>query len=155
MTNKPSASLRDFAQRLLAAEAASQSAAQPAFKNAAQPAFKNAAQPHVPEAVRVCEKLRISLTRFAGEDGFTSLLRRSLTLARADLPALRAVHLGEGGSLEGLEELAAEASGGRDDMGEAAIAITANLLALLVTFVGETLTLRLVRAAWPEASLHE
>ena len=46
--------MRDLARRLLAAEAASQTAA----------------GPHVHEAVRVCEKLRISLTRFAGADGF-------------------------------------------------------------------------------------
>ncbi|MGI8604671.1 MAG: hypothetical protein ACR2OZ_16995 [Verrucomicrobiales bacterium] len=131
--------MRDLAQRLLAAEAASQSAG----------------QPHVHEALRVCEKLRISLTRFAGADGFTSLLRRSLTIARADLPALRAVHLGPDGSLEGLDELAAEASGGGDDVGDAAIAITANLLALLATFIGKPFTLRLVGEAWPDTSLDE
>ena len=41
---------------------------------------------HVHEAVRLCEKLRISLTRFAGADGFISLLRRALVLARAEVP---------------------------------------------------------------------
>ena len=39
--------------------------------------------------------------------------------------------------------------------GEAAVAITAHLLGLLVTFIGEPLTLRLVREAWPDASLDE
>ncbi len=38
---------------------------------------------------------------------------------------------------------------------EAAVAITAHLLGLLVTFIGEPLTLRLVREAWPDASLDE
>ena len=72
----PSPSIRDLARRLLAVEAASQSAA----------------DPRVHEAVRVCEKLRISLTRFAGADGFASLLRRALALARAEVPALQTRH---------------------------------------------------------------
>src|SRR5687767_10950376 len=52
----PSPSTRDLARRLLAIEAASQSAA----------------NPRVHEAVRVFEKLRVSLTRFAGADAFTA-----------------------------------------------------------------------------------
>ena len=67
-----SASMRELAQRLLAVEAASPSTA----------------DPRVHEAVRVCDKLRISLTRFAGADGFASLLRRSVSLARAEVPSL-------------------------------------------------------------------
>ncbi len=92
--------------------------------------------------MRVCEKLRISLTRFAGADGFTSLLRRALALARAEVPALHGVQVKADGSLEGLEELAADAGSGGV---EAAVAITTHLLGLLVTFVGEPITLRLVR----------
>ena len=71
--NTPSASIRDRARRLLAVEAANESTS----------------HPRAHEAVRVCEKLRISLTRFAGADGFTSLLRRALALARAEVPALQ------------------------------------------------------------------
>src|ERR1700730_9154105 len=102
----PSPSIRDLARRLLAVEAASQSAA----------------DPRAHEAVRVCEKLRVSLTRFAGADGFTALLRRALALARAGVPALRGVTEKADGSLEGLEELAADA---RDVGIDAAVAITA------------------------------
>ncbi len=132
----PSASIKALARRLLAIEAAQTSAA----------------DPHAHEAVRVWEKLRISLTRFAGSDGFTSLLRRSLAMARADVPSLQTVTLKVDGSPEGLEALAADArASGR----EAATVITAHLLGLLVTFIGEPLTLRLVREAWPDASLEE
>lgn len=123
---------RDLARRLLAVEAASQSA--------------TAARGH--EAVRVLEKLRISLTRFAGADAFTALLRRALALASADVAALQTVKLQPDGSLEGMEALAVEATNGGS---EAAVAISAHLLGLLVTFIGEPLTLRLVRAAWPDA----
>ena len=71
----PSPSIRDLARRLLAAEAASQSAA----------------EPRAHAAVRVCEKLRVSLTRFAGVDGFAALLRWALALAREEVPALHGI----------------------------------------------------------------
>ena len=140
MADQAAALMRDLARRLLAVEAASRSAA----------------DAHLPEAVRVCEKLRIYLIRFAGADGFVSLLRRALALARAEVPAVATVRLKPDGSLEGLEVLAADAtSGGPDGGSAAAVAITAHLLGLLVTFIGKPLTLQLVREVWPEASLDD
>jgi hypothetical protein len=101
------------------------------------------------EAVRVCEKLRVCLIRFAGADGFTALLRRALALARAEVPALHGITEQADGSMEGLEELAADAP----DAGiDAAVAITAHLLGLLVILIGEPLTVRLVGEAWPNTS---
>jgi hypothetical protein len=135
----PSPSIRDLARLLLAVEAASQSAA----------------DPRVPEAIRVCEKLRVSLTRFAGVDAFRSLLRRALALARAEVPALHGVTEKADGSIEGLEKVVAD--GGNSGVGgsDAAVAVIAHLLGLLVTFIGEPLTVCLVREAWPDASLDE
>lgn len=130
----PSPSVRRLARRLLTLEATSESAGSDARSH---------------EAVRVCEKLRISLTRFAGADGFASLLRRAVALARAEVPSLDQVRIERDCSIEGLEEL------GRNDGTEAAAALTAHLLGLLVTFVGQALTLRLVREGWPDASLDE
>jgi hypothetical protein len=49
-----------------------------------------------------------------------------------------------------LELLAADAS---EAGTEAAVAIIAYLLELLVTFIGKPLTVRLVRDAWPAAEL--
>ena len=130
----PSAPMRDLARRLLAAEAASQSAA----------------GAHVHEGVRVCEKLQVSVTQFAGSDGFASLLRRALALARAENPSLQTVKLKPNGTLDNCEALAVPAANGGP---EGAVAIIAHLLGLLETFVGEPFTLRLVRQAWPGASL--
>ena len=129
--DKPS-SMQDLARRLLAAS-------------------QTAADPHVHEAVVVIEKLRIILTKFAGAEGFASLLRRALKLTSADVPALQSVKIGADGRLEGFEQIVADADTGAAG-GEAAVAITAHLLWLLVTFIGEPLTLRLVREAWPDAS---
>lgn len=127
----PCASILDRVRRLLAVEASDQSA-----------------DANVHLAVRVSEKLRISLTRFVGADGFATLLRRALALAKADVPSLQTVTATAQGRLEGIQELAASAE---KDV-EAATAITANLVMLLVTFIGESLTLRLMRDLWPDAS---
>jgi hypothetical protein len=97
------------------------------------------------EVLRVFEKLRGALRQFVGADGFTSLVRRALVLARADAPSLQTVKVTADGRLEGIGESAVDAS----DV-EAATAITAHLLGLLVTFIGEPLTLRLLRDVWPD-----
>ena len=89
---------------------------------------------------RVCEKLRRPLVTLAGTAGFSSLLSRALTLAKRESPALSAVQVKPDGSLEGLD-------------GEAALAhpiLVGYLLSLLVTFIGETLTMRLLHDIWPD-----
>jgi len=131
----PSSLMRELSRRLLAAS-------------------QGASDSHVHEAEVVSERLRIPLTRFAGAEGFASLLRRALVLASAEVPSLQSIKVGAEGRLEGFEQLAADtgtAAGGS----EAAVAITAHLLGLLGTFIGEPLTLRLVREAWPDNSLDE
>ncbi len=102
--------------------------------------------------MRVCEKLQIALTQFAGQNAFRSLLQRSLGLTRAEIPALQSVQLKHDGTLEGLDRLITDASGGGS---EAAIFVIAHLLELLVTFIGEPLMLRIVWQAWPDESLDE
>src|ERR1017187_2444412 len=88
----PSSSMRDLARRLLAAS-------------------RSASDPHVHEAVVVIEKLRIILTKFAGAEGFASLLRRALKLTSADVEALQSVKIGTDGRLEGFEQIVADKAG--------------------------------------------
>ncbi len=110
--------------------------------------------PHVSAAAVISDRLRVSLTRFAGVEGFASLQRRALARARAEVPALQAVTINSEGRLDGLDLLDAEAGNRENGAGEkAAVAVTAHLLALFVTFIGEPLTLRLVHEAWPELSV--
>ena len=129
--DSPSASIRAWAQRLLAMETANKPISD--------------ADGH--EMLRVLEKLRVSLTQFVGADGFTALLRRALALARSDFPSLQTAKVTPDGRLEGIEE----PIDAKKDV-EAATAITAHLLGLLVTFIGEPLTLRLMRDVWPDES---
>lgn len=52
-------------------------------------------------AERVCEKLRLSLVKFAGVAGYRTLVSRALALAKVDFPSLEAVQIRADGSLEG------------------------------------------------------
>lgn len=101
-------------------------------------------------AAQCCDKLRVPLARLAGVAGFRSLLTRALALARAEKPGLDGVAVRPDGTLEGLDA-ALRASGA--GAAEAGAAIVAQLLGLLVTFIGEPLTRQLVREAWPDAAV--
>ena len=98
---------------------------------------------------RVCEKLRVSLSRFAGADGFVALMRRALALARAEVPALQSLTLKPDGCFVGFESALG------DDGNEAATVLTTHFLWLLVTFVGESIAVRLVRDAWPDVTIED
>ena len=106
-----------------------------------------------PAAFLVVEKLRPDLANLMGSAGFSALLSRSLALANAEVPWLRAVHVKSAGSLEGLDGLKAQV--GPDEFLEGRVVLLAQLLGLMVVFIGESLTLRLVRDVWPRLSLND
>lgn len=121
--------VRELAQRLLAAEGARYLGAEAAL----------------PKVALVLEKLRRPLVSLIGISGFRSLLSRALTLASAQMPELSTVSVKPDGSLAGLGD-----SNNQSQVAEAAVALITELLGLLVTFVGESLMLILVRDAWPD-----
>jgi hypothetical protein len=86
------------------------------------------------------------LTKLAGATGYRSLISRAVVMAKSQVSVLAPVQVRGDGSLEGLEEIA------QQDV-EAGVAVMAQLLSLLVIFIGESLTLVLVRDAWPDAPL--
>lgn len=83
--------------------------------------------------------------------GVRALRSRTLVLAAADVPWLRAVHVKADGSFDGLDEVAGQI--GQEDIAAGGIAVLAQLLGLLVAFIGEKLTLGLTREVWADASL--
>ncbi len=63
------------------------------------------------ETCHVCEKLRRSLSRLVGPEGYyRSLLARALMLAQRETPLLGPVKVKEDGSIEGLTGKATEAN---------------------------------------------
>lgn len=99
--------------------------------------------------VCVCEKLRGPLATLAGVAGYRALISRALALAKAEVPSLGSVQVREDGSLD--VPLAVEPQRDMDETQKGGAALVAQLLVLLVTFIGEALTMRLVRDAWPDA----
>jgi len=135
--SRVSPEMRNFARRLIVCEANGNKS----LKTKAADAFN------------VCEKLRPSLATLMGDGGFRALLARALALATAEVPWLRAVQVKPDGALGGLEELPAHLD--LDRFFEGRVVLLAQLLGLLVAFIGEDLTLRLVREVWPKAPLND
>jgi hypothetical protein len=131
MTNPPE--MRDLAHRLLTYEAVAGKTSE----------SKDAA------ILRVYEKLRQSLVEFVGVAGFQSLASRALTLATPEAPSLSEARVTADGSLQGLGEIETQIDIDKDRAGEGGIILIARLLGLLRVFLGEALTLSLLRNAWP------
>jgi hypothetical protein len=106
-------------------------------------------EPMESPTLRVYEKLRQSLGEFVGVAGFQSLASRALTLAKPEAPSLSAAQVAADGSLQGLGKIETQIDMDKDQAGEGGIILIARLLGLLRTFLGEALTLTLLRNAWP------
>jgi len=133
--SRASPQMRSFAKRLMMYEAQGNQSANHQNSN----------------AFSVCEKLRPQLVTLLGNAGFRALLSRAIAVASAEVPWLRAIHVKSDGAFAGLEETHASLSLDATFVG--GVALLAQLLGLLVAFIGEDLTLRLVREVWPKASL--
>jgi hypothetical protein len=129
--------MRDFAERLIAYETKGNKSSE----------TKNAA------VFLVGEKLGPHLASFMGNVGFSALLSRALVLANAEIPWLRAVHVKADCSFGGLDELGGQV--GPEKIAEGSVVLLAQLLGLLVAFIGGSLTLRLVREMWPKIPLND
>ena len=135
--NRPTAEMRDFAQGLVAREARGNKSS-------------GTKAPLVFGAV--VDKLRRPLIILAGAAVFRSLLSRALALAIDEVRWLRAVHVKADGSLECPAEIARL---GQKEIAHAEAVLITQLLGLLLTFIGEALTLRLLLDVWPGAPVND
>ena len=142
MTTPPE--MRDLARRLLTYEDLADKISEPVES----------------PSIRVYEKLRQSLTGFAGIAAFESLAFRALTQAKSEAPSLSAARVNADGSLHGLGELEHQIDIDKDraggyPAGEGGIVLIARLLGLLLIFLGKALTLSLLLNAWPGAAFDD
>ena len=142
MTTPPE--MRDFAQRLLDYEAFADKSSGPADS----------------ATLRVYERLRQGLGKFAGTAGFHSLTSRALALAKTEAPSLSQVRISADGALEDLGEIEHRSDiqkvrAGEFPAGEEGIILIARLLGLLVIFLGKPTTLNLLREVWPGAAFDD
>ncbi|MGI8422666.1 MAG: hypothetical protein ACR2NO_00875 [Chloroflexota bacterium] len=96
-------------------------------------------------ATRASTKLRERLGRIFSELGTDALLKRAVRMATRDFPFLAAADGAE--SIEVLSKALDDA--GTTEAREAADAVFGNVIALLVRFVGDDLTLRAIGELWP------
>jgi hypothetical protein len=137
MTTPPQ--MRDLTQRLLTYEASA----------------GNTSESVESTILRVYEKLRGNLCLLAGVAGFYSLASRALTLARSEAPSLSAVQVAADGNLQGMSAIEPLTNVKTEGVYEAGVTLISRLLGLLLIFLGEALTMNLVRDAWPDAALDD
>lgn len=101
-----------------------------------------------PAVFGVCNKLRGPLRALAGEGGFQSILSRALALAGSEVGWLKSVKVTPNGYLNGLGRAEANLTIRQVLQGETVL--IAQLLGILTTFIGESVTLMLLQGAWPE-----
>jgi len=123
-----SESVRELSRQLIAYEAAK----------------LGCAEGNLAAADRVCETIRRPLSTLAGTTGFRALLTRALTIEKVQAPSLSAVSVKPDGSLDGLADLVA------DGEIHAGVGLVSQLLGLLATLIGESLTIRIVVDIWPD-----
>ena len=104
-------------------------------------------------AFPVTDKLRPHLATLMGEGGVRALLSRALVLATTEVSWLRAVQVNAEGDLEGFEALGWQLDQSEFVLGRAVL--LAQLLGLLVAFIGPSLTSRLLGEIWPQIPFNE
>lgn len=95
----------------------------------------------------VCQKLQEKLVTLIGSNGCQVLISRAWVLTRREFPELSPIetkgscHFQGQGSMQGLDP---------DQAMEAQVVMLANLLWLLMIFIGEDLSMHLVYELWPD-----
>lgn len=100
--------------------------------------------------VFVYQKLRMQLCALTGVAGYRALLSRALALAQAEAPGLIVLEVNADGYMEGPRELDPKTD---KDALEGEAILLAQFLGLLLTFVGEAVTLRLLRDVAPNLTV--
>ncbi len=105
------------------------------------------------ESFRVIEKLQPQLALLMGNGGFRALLTRALALAKADVQWLSMVRVNADGTLEATGGFGTQVT--PEQLIEGYSVLFAHLLGLMVTLVGEKITLGLLREVWPKIKIND
>ena len=130
--NRASPRMRRFAKHLIVSDALT----------------NNASDTGRAEVFPVTDTLRPHLAMLMGDGGVRALLARALALAKAEVPWLRAVNVNADGDLEGLVAIGSLLDPA--EFLEGRVVLLAQLLGLLVAFIGPSLASRLVGEFWPQ-----
>ncbi len=106
-------------------------------------------------AERACQKLSGRVATLVTTTGYGALFARALFLTRADFPFLSSVQAGAvpENCFDGLRDGVSGVAGA--ELRDGLAAVLAGVIGLLATFIGDDLTVRLVRDVWPAAPFDE
>lgn len=111
-------------------------------------ALENSEKVVTSSAFPVTDTLRPHLKLLMGTGGTRQLLVRAITLAKVEVSWLHAVRVTERGELEGFDQIRSLIDPA--EFLEGRVILLAQLLGLLVAFIGPTLTSRMVGEFWPQ-----
>jgi len=80
-------------------------------------------------------------------------MARALAVTSAEVPWIAVLQVHADGTLEGLDKPEAQLK--PKELADGGVLLVAHLLGLLAAFVGDNLTLHLVRDVWPKVSLED
>ena len=129
--------MRDFAERLIAHETRG----------------NKSSETKTPAAFHVCEKLRPHLATLMGNAVFGRSFRARSRWPMRKFPGCARCMSKRMALWKGWTNLTRKLA--RRRLSEGSVVLLAQLLGLLVAFIGEDLTLRLVREVWPKLSLDD
>jgi hypothetical protein len=95
-------------------------------------------------------KLKMHLSARFGAEGYHTLLRRAVVLSAFDISWLASIRVTDDGVVEGFRYVS-----GYKPVFDGCIAILVHLIALLETFIGTTLTVRMFSSVWPKVTLDD
>ena len=130
--NRATPQLREFARRLNEHEARQ----------------KESIRSHDPAVFAVLDRLRPPLSTLMGNGGHRALILRALTLAGAEFPWMHGARVAPDGALNASLVIQGEVE--PMELSRGGVALVAQLIGLLVAFIGEKLTLQLLLDIWPK-----
>ena len=101
--------------------------------------------------ISACVKLRTQLSTLMGNAGFNALLVRAIALTKKDLAGMIDLEVRPDGTLRELDPVELKAN--LPELSRASVAVLAELLGLLVAFIGEPLVVGIVQEIWPKFTL--
>jgi hypothetical protein len=114
-----------------------------------------ATEPSESATLRVYEKLRESLDAVVGATAFQLLASRALAMAKEEAPSLGTAYIAADGSLQGTTGHEPQSGVDMDRARDGGFLLIAHLVGLLLIFLGEALTMSLLRNSWPGASFDD
>lgn len=103
---------------------------------------------------RIHDKLGGRMNILVGQLGFAALVSRALHLARREHPILTGISIDvqSGSGLQGMREFAQANDADPATATTALVAIVGHTIELLVTFIGDELSMRLIAEIWPNGT---